>query len=72
MDQRSGLQFVGRISTGLSRTPIRNTLFCSLLFMFKLTFATLVAVKRFLLDEVLLPVSVETKTATPRNSCGVS
>lgn len=36
--------------------------------MFKLTFATFVTVKKFLLDEVLLPVSLETKTEMSRNS----
>lgn len=72
VDQWSRLKFVSRIFTGFSCTALRNTLFCSDRCTFKLTFATLVAVKKFLLDEVLLPVSLETKTAMSRNSWGVS
>lgn len=71
VDQWSRLKFLGRIFAGLSCIPLGNTVFCSDLYMFKVTFTTFVAVKKFVLDEVLLPVSLETRTAMSRNSWGV-
>lgn len=68
VDQWSRLKSVDKIFTGLSCTALRNTLFSSDLCMFKLTFAIFVAVKKFLLDEILLPDSLETKRAVSRNS----